>query len=203
MFPRRGVTLFVLLVATSVRLAVAAVDLTPTPVQVDEDGAQFLQLKFKGEAGSATFVPPEKWTFRGGGARLQLTPPGTSFAEATIETVPFREPTPLDAAVIEQFKQEVLAGLPPGSQAVTTVVEAENSMMPGGNPSFELVVAYEALGKPFQRSLLLVHTPRERLVFRLTALKSDFLALSTQFRRAIMTWQWIDAKPPQGAAPAR
>ena len=180
--------------------ALAGVDLTPSPTQVEEDGVKYQQIRFKSEEqGSVIFLPPENWSFRGGAGRLQLTPPGKDFAEASIEAASFPAPRPLDAAAIEAFKQEVLAGLPAGSGKIETVIEAENTVMPGGNPSFELAVTYSLWGKEFQRSALLVHTPRERLVFRLTAQKQDFGALLNQFRRSVMSWQFVETKPP--AAP--
>lgn len=185
------------------RAASAGVDLTPSPVQVEEDGAKYQQLRFNSrEGGSVLYTPPEGWSFSGGGGRLVFKPPGKDFAEAVLETVPLPAPAPIDEAVRAEFKEQVLATVPPGSQSVATVTEAENAVMPAGNPSFEVVVSYQVMGKTFQRSALLVHTPRERLLFRLTAQKVDYPGLTNEFRRSAMTWQFIEAKPAENAPPA-
>lgn len=177
-------------------IAFAGVDLTPSAVEIDEDGFKYQQLRFKSDGGTVLLVPPEKWSFSGGPGRLQLTPPGKDFAEGLIEAASYEKPTPIDEAARAQFKQQVLAGVPPGSQRIETLTEAENTVMPAGNPSFELVLSYELWGKSFRRSALLVHTPRERLAFRLTAQQTDFPSLLIQFHRSVMTWQFIEAKPP-------
>jgi hypothetical protein len=108
--------------------------------------------------------------------------------------LPSPGPLPLDEAAKSAFKQHVIAALPIGSQGIETVSEVENSLMPGGNPSFELILTYKAMGKTFQRSALLVHCPTCRLYFRLTAEKQDFNFLALQFRRSIMSWQVIPEK---------
>ena len=193
--------LLFLLVAIA-RAATAGVDLTPSPVTVEEDGLKYQQLRFKSrDGGSVSFTPPEGWSFSGGGGRLVFKPPGKDFAEAVLETVPLQAPAPIDEAVRTQFKEQVIATLPPGSHGFTTITEAENTVMPAGNPSFEVVVSYQLMGKTFQRSALLVHTPRERLLFRLTAQTADYLSLANGFRRSAMTWQFIEAKPPETGAP--
>ena len=51
------------------------------------------------------------------------------------------------------------------------------------------------MGKTFQRAALLVHSPTDRLCFRLTAEKQDFDILALQFRRSIMSWQVIPETP--------
>ena len=183
----------------------AGVDLTPSPVQVEEDGRKYQHLRFKSsDGGSVSFTPPEGWSFSGGGGRLVFKPPGKDFAEAILETVPLQAPAPIDEAVRTEFKEQVIATLPAGSQGIATVTEAENTVMPAGNPSFEVVVSYQLMGKTFQRSALLVHTPRERLLFRLTAQKADYMSLANEFRRSAMTWQFIEAKPAEtGSAGGR
>ena len=180
----------------------AGVDLTPSPVQVDDDGVKYQQLRFKSrDGGSVLFTPPQGWSFSGGGGRLVFKPPGKDFAEAVLETVPLPAPAPIDEAVRNEFKEQVVATLPPGSQSIATVAETENAIMPAGNPSFEVVVSYQLMGKTFQRSALLVHTPRERLLFRVTAQKADYMSLANEFGRSAMTWLFIEAKPAEGAAP--
>ena len=192
-------TLVGCLVVAFASAASAGVDLTPSVTNVDEDGVKYQQLRFKSDGGTVLMVLPENWSFSGGPGRLQLKAPGKDFTEATVEAVALNATTPIDETVRAEFKQQVLATLPAGAQRAETLTEAENTLMPSGNPSFELVLSYELWGKTFQRSALLVHTPRERLVFRLTAHRPDFAGLNNQFRRSIMSWQFIEAKPPQNA----
>ena len=170
-------------------------------MQVDEDGIKSEQLRFKSDAGTVLLVPPDKWTFSGGAGRLQFRAPGKEHFEAFIEAVSSEGQMPIDDAVRAQFKQQVLATLPHGSQKIETLTEADNTLMPAGNPSFEVFLSYVLWGKSFRRSALLVHTPRERLVFRLTALEADFPSLMNQFRGSMMSWQFIEAKPPENGAP--
>jgi hypothetical protein len=117
-----------------------------------------------------------------------------------IETSPLPAPQPIDAAAIAAFKQQLVASLPVGSQGIELVSEAENSTTPGGHPSYEVVFVYKTMGKTFQRSALLVHSPTDRLSFRFSAEKEDFALLITPFRRSIMSWQFVADKPPQPPA---
>jgi len=173
--------------------AFAAIDLTPAVTDLTEDGVSYREVSFKTPEGKLLFTLPSGWTIRGQKDRAQLTATDKS-TEAVIEALPLQKPEALDDAAITKFKQQVLAALPAGSTKVTTVSEAENSMMPGGNPSFEIVITYDLWGKVFQRSALLVNGPLDRLIFRFTCLKSEFPALNTNFRRSLMTWHLVAAK---------
>jgi hypothetical protein len=105
----------------------------------------------------------------------------------------------MDEAAIAKFKQQVVGALFVGSTKVMTVFEAQNSIMPGGNPSFEVMIAYDLWRKVFQRSALLVNGPQDRFVIRFTASKQDFMALNTQFRRMLMPWRVETKQPPKTA----
>ena len=171
----------------------AAIDLTPKVTEVTDDGVTDREVSYKTPEGRVVFTLPPGWTIRGQSARSQITGPASSSVEAVIEASPLEKPEPLDAAAIAKFKQQVLATLPAGSAKITTVSEAENSLMPGGNPSFEIVVSYDLWGKTFQRSALLVNGSHDRLTFRFSCLKADFAALNTSFRRSLMTWHAVAA----------
>ncbi|HEX8899017.1 MAG TPA: hypothetical protein VF751_09985, partial [Chthoniobacterales bacterium] len=123
-----------------------------------------------------------------------------SSAEAAVEATPLEKPEPLDEAAITKFRQQVLAALPAGSTKVTTAYEAEDSIMPGGNPSFEIVINYDLWGRIYQRSALLVNGTQDRLTFRFTSLKPDFAVLNTDFRRSLMTWHAVATKETQKSA---
>ena len=172
-----------------------ALDLTPTTQEYTEDGTTYRLVNLKNGEGIVSFAPPEGWTIRGHQSRLHLNPPKSDFSEAVVEASPLSAPQALDEAAITAFKEQVGATLPAGSQAATTILEAENTIMPAGKPSFEVVISYQLWGKTFHRSALLVYGPKDRLVFRFTSLKGDFNALNGTFRRSIATWQWIDKSP--------
>ncbi|MEY2481534.1 MAG: hypothetical protein QOK24_62 [Verrucomicrobiota bacterium] len=180
--------------------AYGGLDLTPRSKEYVEEGVTYRQVNFKNGDGSVTFFPPPGWTMRGQGNRLQLNPE-KNLVEAVVEATPMPAPKPLDEAAMVAFKEKILATLPGGSTAVTTVFEAQNTIMPGGNFTFEVMVAYQLWGKTFQRSALLVNTPQDRLIFRFTSPREDFAQFNTAFRRSVASWQWIEPSPPTGAGP--
>jgi hypothetical protein len=145
-------------------------------------------------------VLPDAWAYRGESERLILTPPSDkAFAQASIEAAPLPDSKPAQTEQIAQLKENVLSTLPPNSQFVTVMLEAENTTMPGGNPSVELLVSYQTLGKTFNRSVLLVNTPDTRLLFQFTAPEEIFEPLMVTFRRALMTWRSIEPTAPSAA----
>ena len=173
----------------------AMVDLTPTVTAIVEDSVTYHEVGFQTPEGKVVFTLPPGWTIRGQKNRAQMTlPDDKSSAEAIVEVTSLAKPAPLDETTIAAFKQQVIASLPPGSTKVTTVNEAQNSLMLSGNPSFEFVITYDLWGKVFQRSALLVNGPQDRLAFRFTCLKADFVALNTNFRRSLMTWRAVAAR---------
>jgi hypothetical protein len=171
-----------------------AIDLTPAITELIEDGVTYREVSCKTPEGKVMFTLPPGWTIRGQKDRAQITGPDKSSAEAVIEATPLEKPEPLDEAAIAKFRQQVLATLPPGSTKITTVNEAQNSLMPGGNPSFEILITYDLWGKIFQRSALLVNGPQDRFTFRFTSLKADFAPFNTNFRRSLMTWRAVAAR---------
>ena len=184
-------SLLLLLLPVVFGSADAAIDLTPTVTTVTDDGVTYREVSFKTPEGKMLFTLPPSWTIRGQKDRAQMAGPDKSSAEALVEATSLDQPAPLDEAAVTKFKQQVLAGLPAGSAKIETVSEAQNSLMPGGYPSFEMVVSYDLWGKAFQRSALLVNGPQDRVAFRFTCLKSDFAVLNTHFRRSLMTWHSV------------
>ena len=192
---------FLLLFAVLLGTSNAAIDLTPSVTEFVEDGVTYREASFKTAEGKVLFTLSPGWTIRGQKGRAQITGKDAS-TEAIIEAVPLQKPEPLDEAAIAKFKQQVLAALPVGSTKVTAVNEAQNSLTPGGNPSFEFVITYDLWGKIFQRSVLLVNGPQDRLIFRFSSLKQDFESLHTEFRRMAMTWRPIETKPAPASVAA-
>ena len=186
--------LFLLFFAALAGSSYAALDLTPAVTEVIDDGVTYREVSCNTPEGKVVFTLPPAWTIRGQTNRAQLTGPDKSFAAAVIEAIPLAKPEPLDEAAIGKFKQQVIAALPAGSTKITTINESQNSLMPGGNPSFEIVITYDLWVKLFQRSALLVNDPQDRLIFRFTCLKADFNLLNSNFRRSLMTWHVVATK---------
>ena len=198
---------FSLLLVLSFASALAETDLTPTVREYTNEGILFRRVSFTADDRSVTYVPPFGWSIRGGKDRLQLAPNGKNFIEATVQATPLEKPQPFDELTLQTFERQVLAEVPAGSQGTEIISREENTVPMGENPSYKFVVAYTALGKSFQRSVVFVHTPTLRLSFRLTAPKSDFPQMDQSFRTSLSSWQWSEKKAPQNvvstaAAPA-
>ena len=179
----------------------AGLNLTPLTKEYTEDGVNYREVSFRSGEGTQKFFPPDGWTLRGQGVRLQLTPPNKDSAEGVIEVSSLSAPQ-IDEAAIKAFREWVLTTLPSGSTAVTTISEAPNSLMPSGKSSYEITVSYLHWGKSYQRSVLLVHGPEERLIFKFSAPKEDFATLNIVFRRSIASWQWIQPISLKGTVTA-
>ncbi len=81
--------------------------------------------------------------------------------------------------------QQVLAAVPPASQAVELVRRTENPFLVRGNPTYEVVISCKALGETFVRSVIFGTTANTQLIVTFTARKDDFDALNDVFRRSI------------------
>jgi hypothetical protein len=167
-----------------------AIDFTPTVSRYFNEGAEYANVTFKDEKRTVSLTLPRLWSCRGDASRLQLTPPDQGFAEGTLQAVPTKGPASFNEANVKALEQQVLNTLPPGSQGVTLVSQQENPVILNQNLSYEFVVAYQTLGKTFQRSVIFVNCPEQQLVFRFSAPKNVFDNLNRSFRQSIYSWQW-------------
>lgn len=186
------------LVMTAFGALAAGLNLTPVLEEYENDGLKFRQLVFKQENGKVTLQLPTAWNHRADGNRVQLLPHGKSFSEGVIEAVPIETPVAWDTTTWQRLQEQSLATVPAGSQDVSVLRTEENPVLLGGNPSFETVVTYKALGQVFHRSVVYVNGPDFWLIFRFTAPKPDFDALHAEFRRAVMSWR-SEGKPVEKA----
>lgn len=173
----------------------ADIDFTPTISRYFNEGAEYTNVSFKDDTRTISLTLPRLWSCRGDASRLQITPPDQSFAEGTLQAVPTKAVAPFNEANVKALEQQVLNGLPPGSQGVTVVSQQENPVLLNQNLSYEFVVSYQALGKTFQRSVIFVNCPEQQLVFRFSAPKSEFDNLNRSFRQSIYSWQWTQPAP--------
>ena len=109
-----------LLMAVALRSATAAIDFTPLVKEYTRQGMVYRQVTLKDDKADITFVPPQGWTVRGVSARLQLSPPHSNLAEATVEAASLPGPQPFDEKTTKVIEQQVVNSAPPGSQAVQT-----------------------------------------------------------------------------------
>lgn len=178
--------------------ATAAIDLTPSPTEYQAEGITIQQLIFTDGKSRVRYEPPQQWTYRGDTSRLQLQPPGQSFAEGMIQAAPALGAKAFDETTVKALEAQVMKTVPPGSQGVTMISRQENPVTLNQNLSYEFVVSYQTLGQTFQRSVIFVNCPDTQLVFRFTAPKAAFENLNSAFRRSIYSWQW--AEPAATAA---
>ena len=195
-----------LLFSLALSSADAAIDFAPLIEEYAHAGFQYRKVILKEDKGTITYTPPQGWTVRGAGDRLQLTPPETAFAEASILATPLSGVQAFDEATVKALEQQVLTSVPPGSDSVQVVQRQDNPVAMGSNPSGEILISYTLFGHTLQRSVIFVNTADTRLVFRFTALKADFKPLYESFRRSIASWDHVESKPPRatgvGANPA-
>jgi hypothetical protein len=183
-----------LLAAVSCR-AGSEIDLTPAVREYTSQGFVYRQVKLSFPAQDILFVAPQGWSVRGAKDRLQLQPANKGFVEASVTATPSDAAQMFDEPTKKSLEQQVLADVPPGSQAVQLVRKEENPVAMGTYRSFELVISYATLGRTFYRSVIFVQGIDNRLTFRFTAPKQDFAALNSTFRSSINSWQWVDKSP--------
>lgn len=102
-------------------------------------------------------------------------------------------PQPLDEKAIAAFREQVLAGLPGGSQAAAIVSEEQNAVSIEGSVSHGITVSYQALGQTFLRNVIIANRPDMQLTFRITAPKDRFDAVQKAFRASIFSWHWVES----------
>jgi hypothetical protein len=187
--PRSTIALLLLLLAATSN---GGIDLTPSPSEYVANGMKFQQLIFKDDKRRIEYEPPRGWSFDGGPNQLHLKPTQKNFAEAVIIATPLSKPQALDDNATKLLEQQLIAGLPVGSQFVKIEEEISNSVLVNGNASLEIILSYQSMGEKFWRSVLFVNLSDTQLTFRLTAKKDDFQALHREFRTSLFSWRWID-----------
>ena len=184
------ISLWALLMASSAK---GGIDFTPAVMEYVALGMKHQQIRFKHDKRIIEFEPPSGWKFDGSPDRIRLAPPQKNFAEAFITATPLSKPQSLDENTLKLLEEPALAGLPVGSQFAKVEEEIPNSVLVGGNGSFEIILSYQSMGEKFWRSVLVVNLPDTQLKFRLTAKKDDFQSLRREFKASILSWHWIDS----------
>ena len=186
---------YFLLTAVVAHTAVAGLNLTPLTEEYTSQGFVYRKVTFEDGDRFVTYVPPQGWEVRGSGGRVSFVPHGKQFLEASVLALPMKEPQPFDEAALNLLREAVLRDAPAGSTMAKLVSEQENSVAMGAYPNHEFVIAYQSLGRVFQRSVIYVNAPETRLVFQFSAPKAEFDQLSATFRGSLNSWHWTERKP--------
>lgn len=168
------------------------IDLTPSVREYTAEGITFRQLVFKDGKRQVVYEVPREWSYRGNGTSLQLAPPNSVRADASIQVADMPKPQAFDEKLLAGLKEQSLRGVPPGVQTVTTLGEEVNPVRLEKGDSYAVTVSYQALGETFVRSTLYVNLSDALLTFRLTARKADFEQLQRAFRSSILSWHWVE-----------
>jgi hypothetical protein len=180
--------------ALSALSARAAIDLTPSASEYSAEGMTFKQLSFKDGKRQVVYELPRLWTYRGDGASLQLVPPNSVRADASIQVADVPKPQAFDEKLFTALREQSLRSAPPGAMNVTLVSEELNPVRLERGDVYAVTISYQTLGETIVRSMLYVNLSDAQLTFRLTARKADFEPLQRAFRSSILSWHWVD--PP-------
>jgi hypothetical protein len=187
--------LLLIMLVTFAISARGGIDLTPSASEYTAEGLTFRQLSFKDGKRRVVYELPRQWGYQGGGTSLQLSPPTSVRADASIQVADIAKPQPFDETLFAALKEQSLRAAPPGAQNPTVINEEVNPVRLERGDVYGVTISYQALGETFLRSTLYVNLSDAQLTFRLTARKSDFERLQRTFRSSILSWHWVDANP--------
>jgi hypothetical protein len=122
-------------------------------------------------------------------AKLQLVPPDSTSAKATIEVVEAGL-SAFDAEGIELRRQQILALTPSQAQDRWIETEEVNPVVLNGHPTCELTASFIQAGQRLKLSVLFVDLGNTHLRFTLLCRGSEFEKLHACFRSSIASWQW-------------
>jgi hypothetical protein len=200
----KAILTFQLLLVAGMAVAGNLIEFSDTDYAFTGEGVTYHKLVFKDDKRTISYQPPAGWKCRLAGNQLQLVPPDKTLCEAKISSVALDTPIAVDEHLVAGFNQQVLAELPTGAQQGVVVKQEQNALLLNGNPTLRAEVSYVAFGQRYQRSVLLVITPKNQIRFQLTARAADFDAADRAFRPSILSWEWAavpPSEPPDGAGP--
>ncbi|MEY2502446.1 MAG: hypothetical protein QOI07_2780 [Verrucomicrobiota bacterium] len=174
----------------------AAIDLTPSASEYTAEGIAFRQLSFKDGKRRVIYELPRQWNYRGEGTSLQLLPPNSARADASIQSADAPKPQPFDEKLFGALREQSLHAAPPGAQSVSVLNEELNPVRLDRGDAYAVTISYQTLGETFVRSTLYVLFSDAQLTFRLTSRKADFERLNRAFRSSILSWHWVEDNAP-------
>jgi hypothetical protein len=153
-------------------------------------GLAYRCLIFKDAGRIICYQPPSGWICTLVGKHLYLKPPNQNFAAAEIKAVRLIASQPVDKIIAAALTEQVLTQVPEGAEDTLLVKEELDPGSLGDHQSYEVIVSYAALRQKFQRSVLFLNTPANRIVFKFTARQDIFDMLYRAFRKSILSWEW-------------
>jgi hypothetical protein len=160
------------------------------------EGIKFEQLVFRDNGRKVTYEQPRGWTYVVDTGRVRFTPPGVSQAQAEIDHSPLAKPTVFDEATTKKLQEQLLAGLPPGSQNPKVELEELSPLKKNENDTYGVTISYRLYGQDFLTSVLYLGLPDALVRFRATARKADFDKIHRAFRGSVYSWQWREPATP-------
>jgi hypothetical protein len=154
------------------------------------EGIKFEQLVFRDNGRKVTYEQPRGWTYVIDTGRVRFTPPGVSQAQAEIDQLPLAKPTVFDEATTKKLQEQLLAGLPPGSQNAKIELEEPSPLRKNDYDTYGVTISYRLYGQDFLTSVLYLGLPETLVRFRATARKADFDKIHRAFRGSVFSWQW-------------
>ena len=160
------------------------------------EGIKFEQLVFRDNGRKVTYEQPRGWTYVVDTGRVRFTPPGVSQAQAEIDQVPLAKPIVFDEAAAKKLQEQLLAGLPPGSQNAKVEIEEACPLKKNDYETYGVTISYRLYGQDFLTNVLYLGLPETLVRFRVTARKADFDKIHRAFRGSVFSWQWREPATP-------
>jgi hypothetical protein len=186
----RGWVVFLAFLVASALPGYCAIELSAALQEFNGEGIIYRRLVFKDNDRIIFYQPPTGWSCRKIDNYLALAPPDKKFAEAQISATPIEQPPALNEQTVAQAGQSVLGTLPPASQDGKITKQDIDPLLLHGSPAIEINASYQALGETFRRTVITVYTPKQQIVFKLSARTADFEPLYRAFRASINSWEW-------------
>jgi hypothetical protein len=171
------------------------IDLTPSASEYTAEGITFKQLSFRDGKRRIMYELPRQWGYRSDGTSLQLMPPKSGRADASIQVADLSKSQPFDEKLFAALREQSVQAAPPGALNVTLLTEEVNPVRLERGDAYAVTISYQTLGETFVRSTLYVNLSDAQLTFRLTARKAEFETFQRAFRSSILSWHWVENDP--------
>jgi len=184
----RGARVALLFLAAT---AFALPDLTPNPSYYEIEGVRLPNVAFRDGSKLITYTPPKGWALSNEPTRLTLKPEKPSQAEASIEILTPKVPSPIDPAMTPEMVKAAAALLPRGAEKTEVIAATLNPLKIDGLDTFEVALRYQLFGQTFQTSVLLLARGQEHWRFIFTARAHDFARVHEAFRVSLYSLQGL------------
>lgn len=176
-----------------------AIDFTPRYAETTEEGYTFRRMYFADGGTRIYFRPAPDWQASGQASSITFVPKDLKSAQVRFEVAP-----PEHAAI--RFDEQGLQSLRGIVQSVVTAQSPEaveqweivDPVIIHGWSSFEAGFVYEANGRQFCKSVLLINlTPERQIRVTVESSAADFAKLYRAAYRSLSTWWEVEIYRPQ------